>query len=787
MKGLKENYRSCFRKGWPVLLLTLLVGVFFWKVLLREEIPLPGDFIVGVYYPWLDYKWGWVTGVPVKNPITSDVVSLIFPEQMLVVDLIKRGMWPLWNSYILGGTPLMANLQAAAFSPTNFLYLMFEKLTAWSIQIMLQHWLAGVGMYVLMRHWRVSKAGSTFSAVAYAFCGFNMIFSQWNGHTLSAAFIPWAVCYLDKYLKKGRYHEGVILCLVLAGQFMAGYPQTSLYTILTLGLYVTVDGWGRFRQKIGAYMGLTGFAFVTVGLTCVQWWPAGELWGLSQRGYEVIPKEWAFIPWEKLVTIVAADYFGNHATQNYWGPQNYLSNSLYVGVVCLVMALVGLKMIRGRREGWFLIILTVGVLGFCLPTPWAALIWKKGILGMQSAYQDRMAVVFNFGLAGLAGFGVERYLKEGKVNLGWALGVVGVISALLVWVLQIKINSVAARNLIWPLAVAIGVSGVLWAGRRRSSLRNIILVAVFGLMVAELYRFWWKYTPFSKRDYVFPKTPVIEYLMSQKGLFRVTGREALPDNLRIFYRIESLEGYETIHPLEISELVGVINNPGAAGPSVSRYVLVDNETHPALGMANVKYYLALKRNKLGEPDAEGEAPERLMDERFVKVFEDKTVLIFEDIKAMERAAMFYDWEVSKNKTETLRALGQKDFLFKKKIIIEEGVHLNKVAGREVKNMVRYLNYDELSSVLEVETAEEGLLFVSQEYYPGWKVWIDGKETKILRANHAFCAIKVPIGEHKVELRYQPESFKYGMGVTLGALGIMGMGLVGKRRGIKDIL
>ena len=102
MKNLKKRY-------WPLFSILLLVLAFFWKVPLLGKIPLPGDIITGAYLPWLDYKWGYPVGVPVKNPIVSDSISYSYPMRTLGIDLIKKGLLPLWNPYILNGTPLMAN------------------------------------------------------------------------------------------------------------------------------------------------------------------------------------------------------------------------------------------------------------------------------------------------------------------------------------------------------------------------------------------------------------------------------------------------------------------------------------------------------------------------------------------------------------------------------------------------------------------------------------------------------------------------------------------------------
>jgi uncharacterized membrane protein YfhO len=63
------------------------------------------------------------------------------------------------------------------------------------------------------------------------------------------------------------------------------------------------------------------------------------------------------------------------------------------------------------------------------------------------------------------------------------------------------------------------------------------------------------------------------------------------------------------------------------------------------------------------------------------------------------------------------------------------------------------------------------LVLSDTYYPGWKAFVDGKETKIYRADYAFRAIPLNAGTHRVEFTYDPISFKLGVGGTL--MGIIG--------------
>jgi hypothetical protein len=61
-------------------------------------------------------------------------------------------------------------------------------------------------------------------------------------------------------------------------------------------------------------------------------------------------------------------------------------------------------------------------------------------------------------------------------------------------------------------------------------------------------------------------------------------------------------------------------------------------------------------------------------------------------------------------------------------------------------------------VIETESESEGLLVLSDNYYPGWRAFIDGAETEILRANHTMRAVKVSAGRHVVSFVFAPPAF-----------------------------
>ena len=80
-------------------------------------------------------------------------------------------------------------------------------------------------------------------------------------------------------------------------------------------------------------------------------------------------------------------------------------------------------------------------------------------------------------------------------------------------------------------------------------------------------------------------------------------------------------------------------------------------------------------------------------------------------------------------------------------------------------------------VIDVNAKQAGYLVLTDAYYPGWTATQDGQPTNIEQADVMFRAVKVPAGQHRVEMRYEPQSFKVGLGITLWACLVLIVGLV----------
>jgi hypothetical protein len=77
------------------------------------------------------------------------------------------------------------------------------------------------------------------------------------------------------------------------------------------------------------------------------------------------------------------------------------------------------------------------------------------------------------------------------------------------------------------------------------------------------------------------------------------------------------------------------------------------------------------------------------------------------------------------------------------------------------------------------------LVVSENYFPGWRATVDGREAPVYRADFNLIGVPLPAGARRVELSFRDPAFATGKVVTLVALALavaaLALGLVDDRR------
>ncbi len=77
----------------------------------------------------------------------------------------------------------------------------------------------------------------------------------------------------------------------------------------------------------------------------------------------------------------------------------------------------------------------------------------------------------------------------------------------------------------------------------------------------------------------------------------------------------------------------------------------------------------------------------------------------------------------------------------------------------------YHRLSPLALAVDVDTAADALLMLSEAWYPGWTATVDGQAAPVVRADVTLMAVPVSAGAHRVEVRFDPPFVKWGLAVS----------------------
>jgi hypothetical protein len=68
--------------------------------------------------------------------------------------------------------------------------------------------------------------------------------------------------------------------------------------------------------------------------------------------------------------------------------------------------------------------------------------------------------------------------------------------------------------------------------------------------------------------------------------------------------------------------------------------------------------------------------------------------------------------------------------------------------------------------VKTKSAAPSTLVLSENHYPGWRAYVDGRAVETLRVDYNLRGVTLPAGEHVVEFIYRPKSVLLGMAISL---------------------
>ncbi len=155
------------------------------------------------------------------------------------------------------------------------------------------------------------------------------------------------------------------------------------------------------------------------------------------------------------------------------------------------------------------------------------------------------------------------------------------------------------------------------------------------------------------------------------------------------------------------------------------------------------------------------------------------ILIYRNDAALPRAYVVSQAQVIYDDEELLAELSSQTFDPRRTVL------LSPASGQEPPYPVSpapypliplFPEYSPNAVKIKVTLGWDGYLVLSDTYYPGWRVYVDGEEREILRANYAFRAVPLESGQHTVLFKYDPLSFKMGLAISLASWGAIVLGL-----------
>jgi hypothetical protein len=148
--------------------------------------------------------------------------------------------------------------------------------------------------------------------------------------------------------------------------------------------------------------------------------------------------------------------------------------------------------------------------------------------------------------------------------------------------------------------------------------------------------------------------------------------------------------------------------------------------------------------------------------------------LYRNRKCLPRAFLAEGYQVVTDEMKAKQLLQDRQFNFEKLVLLNEppGEELPKKRAGPVpgiKESVEISEYKNDKIEVTVSLPTPKILVLSETFYPGWKAYLDGRETKIYQANYAFRAVPVPAGIHTVTFVYDPTSVKVGRAITIFTL------------------
>ncbi len=741
-----------------------------------------------------------------------DLYLYFIPIKEILVEVLRSGEPPWWNGYLHGGQPLAANVTSAVFYPSTVLYLLFPAARALTLDVVLHVMATAAALYLLARRLGMGQPAALLGATAYGYCGYTLSQANLYVRLLALPYLPLMLwCWhgylrsLDRDLEPARRRRWWLALIALGLlQLLTGAAETVAVTWLSLVVWTLAHSSGRraARRRLGA-AALAGAA--VVGLAAPQILPLAEMVQRSQRGEGLHVEtvgHWSLHPL-RLPELAMPGFMGRTDViqpGDYWGGGIVDAGfpyvlSLYLGAVVLALAALATAGRGGvlprpavRALGLLALLAILGAFGRHLPGFEAFQAWVPGSGLLR--YPIKCLTLAVLPVALLAADGAEGLHRASgrrrrhQLLAAWTVtGVMGLLAAL--WVADPAFAS-GVQSFFFGRSEARIESGLLQAWLHMAAIWTLATLALqlhrgkpgawlpwalAGLVACDLTLAGRKVNPTVPAALLSEPPPAAAVVSEHLGDGRFySAAKAAPlrapsGDVYWFYRWtqEVLQGFvaatydipvifhedfDGLAPGRVTKLTWTLE----ALPWDRRMALLSAAAVRVMASARELDLAGVE--KLGTLASSG-----------------GPIHLYENARAARRLQLVTAYHRVDSVDDAIAAMLAPGFDPRQHAVVEGEVP---AADFECRGAGRAVVTEQGLHRRRISVTSEcpGLLMLSEVFYPGWQATVDGAPAPLLPANVAFSAIRLDAGEHEIEWRYVPRSFRLGLSVSALTLGLL---------------
>ncbi|MFQ5681777.1 MAG: YfhO family protein [Candidatus Binatia bacterium] len=746
---------------------------------------------------WFGHEMLWAG----KVPFFRDLGPYFYPMRFSLAESFKAGELPLWDRHVAMGFPLLADFQSGTFYLPNLFYLGLPFFTAVRTSFLFHYLVAATGCYSLCRLWNYPRYLAVIGATLFTLGGTLVSLTNLLNHFQAAVWLPWLLFSWERAIRFGTLKSFLAFTLVALLQFLAGSPEIyamGMGLVLLDALNVrTVERQVTYSRTVLVFLAAN---VLVMALAAVQVLPTLELLLESRRHGQVRFVEavgWSLHPLS-LINLFFLDREvdpGSGAGLHFFflrGVPFFIS--YYMGAISLSGICLWLYY-GSRREkvillGLIVITVAIALGGF---TPLYAFLFRT-IPGFQFARFPEKYFFLTYGLLlfitlkGLSMF-LERDNASAKTPLlilsssvaifallylvfrfdeellirvmGWAKGSPALSPSTL------RNSSAILFNLERQTALSCGILILLFLYNQRKLRPDLFQVLIVGLVITDLfsahqpYQFLLDPGPLSDKKKIIaapPREPSRLFYISQLGNLHPS---TMTFNEKTFAGGVSsvvtalVPNTGAIHGFDYMQEIDALSREPYDLFLQAANTLPAERLYHLLGALNVKYLISQKPLPRG-------------DITLVRRFPELPSWLYSVNRAIPRVTVVPKAVEIKDPLQVMDRLSRFTFNPRREVILEQRVSLH--ANKLFNGQAKIIEYKDQSVTIHASLNGSGILVLADSYYPGWRVYVDEKEERILRANFFFRGIPLSAGEHLVEFRYQPSSFILGLIISLVTLG-----------------